>query len=69
MLSGEAEQVWRSWSPLAWQAMQMGQILTAPSPHGDDVTVLEAGKPTAWQRIAFALGRLTYARSRRAKRL
>jgi tRNA(adenine34) deaminase len=68
VLSKEVQQVWRAWNPLAWQVIQMAEILTAEDPRGEDVIVLAANRPPAWQRMVFALTRLAHARSRRARR-
>jgi tRNA(adenine34) deaminase len=68
VLSREARQVWREWSPLAWQVIQMAEILTARDLQGEDVKVLAADKPAGWQRVAFALTRFMQTRSKRTKR-
>ncbi len=67
VLSKEVQQVWRAWNPLVWQVMQMAGILIAEDPVGENVKVLPAGRPPAWQRMVFALTRLAHTRSRRAR--
>jgi tRNA(adenine34) deaminase len=67
VLSREVQQVWRAWNPLAWQVMQMAEILTAEDARGQGVKVLAADRPPAWQRMVFALTRLAHTRSRRGR--
>ncbi len=68
VLSKEVQQVWKEWNPLAWQVIQMAEILTAQDIQGQEVKVLAADKPAGWQRLAFALTRFMQTRSRRTKR-
>ena len=67
VLSKEVQQVWKEWNPLAWQMIQMAEILTAQDIQGQEVKVLVADKPAGWQRLAFALTRLMQMRSRWTK--
>jgi tRNA(adenine34) deaminase len=67
VLSKEVQQVWKEWSPMAWQVIQMAEILTAQDLQGGEVKVLTADKPAGWQRIAFALTRRMQLRSRHTK--
>ncbi len=64
VLSKEVQQVWQAWNPLAWQVIRMAGILTAGDQQGEDVKVLAAHRPPAWQRMVFALTRLAHTRSR-----
>jgi tRNA(adenine34) deaminase len=68
LLAGEAQQVWREWNPLAWQVIQMGEILTAQDTAGGGVEMLPADRPSVWQRAAIALTRLARPRARQGKR-
>jgi tRNA(adenine34) deaminase len=68
VLSKEVQQVWTEWSPLAWQVIQMAEILTAQDLQGEAVQVLASDKPAGWHRLVFALTRLLQSRPGGPKR-
>ena len=67
VLSKEVQQVWRDWSPLAWQVIQMAEILTVRDLQGEEIQVLAPDKPASWHRLVFALTRLMRNHSRSRK--
>ncbi len=58
ILRREVQQVWRSWSPLAWEVMKLQGIFSVPEAQGDDVKVLPAHVRSPLQHLAFLVMRL-----------
>jgi tRNA(adenine34) deaminase len=58
LLLREAQEVWRAWSPVAWEMARLRGILAAPELQTEGVNALAAHKPSAWGRMAFAYMRL-----------
>lgn len=57
VLIAEAEQVWRDWSPFAWEMIKLRGLLTEPRAQESHVHVQAAHGRSLWQRlqILFAL--------------
>jgi tRNA(adenine34) deaminase len=57
ILVHEAQQVWRDWSPLAWQMIKLRGLLTEPCARDYQIRVRPACGPSLWQRFQILLAR------------
>jgi tRNA(adenine34) deaminase len=64
VLTREAQQAWRDWSPFAWQMIKLRGLLTAPRRQQPQVLVQPAPSPSLWHRLVILLMRASRLRRR-----
>jgi tRNA(adenine34) deaminase len=63
LLAGEARQVWRDWSPVAWEMVELRGLLIEP----ESVETRPARKPSRWHFLRAILGEPRPPRTRPKK--
>lgn len=66
-LQREAQQVWRAWSPLAWEMMRLRGVFSMPKAEAVEVNRIAAHPRSALQHLTMMFMRLGHLRTRRAQ--
>ncbi len=64
VLLQEAQQVWRDWSPFAWEMIKLRGLLTAPCAQEGHIHVQPAHSPSLWHYLQILLLRSSPSRNR-----
>ena len=64
VLLREAQQVWRDWSPFAWEMIKLRGLLTAPCAQQGHIHVQPAHSPSLWHYLQILLMRSSPSRNR-----
>jgi tRNA(adenine34) deaminase len=64
VLLKEAQQVWRDWSPFAWEMIKLRGLLTAPCAHEGHVQVQPAHSRSLWHYLHILFMRASPSRNR-----